>query len=501
MSRLVVVSNRVADLSAATQAGGLAVAVGDLLKRTGGVWFGWNGETVDDPTKVATSLTRSEGVTIATVPLSPEEYERYYLGYANSVLWPVFHNRLDLAHFEAGFFNAYHEVNQRFARRLKRLIKPDDVIWVHDYHLIPLGIELRRLGVDNPIGFFLHIPFPPGQCFLAIPEHRQLARAFAAFDMIGFQAKADVANFLDYLSRGEFGRVLQDGRLRIFDATVTAASFPISIDTAAFAALAASKKSRRQVTRLNARTGASRHIIGVDRLDYSKGLPERFRAFNRFLEKYADFRGVVSLTQVAPPTRESMEAYTEARRELEGLAGAINGRHGDFDWVPIRYIHRSVPRSSLAGIYRSSAVGLVTPLRDGMNLVAKEYVAAQDPADPGVLILSKFAGASEELKEALIINPYDIEQMADAIYQGLVMEKDARLARHGALLERITRHDIHAWASSFLATLDKAAASRRPASFAATAPAPKPNRSLQQMAQAATPALPTLGRPAHEGSD
>lgn len=459
MSRLVVISNRVADLSNVTQAGGLAVAVGDLLKRRGGVWFGWSGAITDHPESVPTSLASSEGVTIATIPLSPEEHERYYLGYSNSVLWPVFHNRLDLAHFEAGFFQAYHDVNRRFADRLKKLLKPDDVIWVHDYHLIPLAIELRMLGVTNSIGFFLHIPFPPGQCFLAIPEHRQLARAFAAYDLVGFQTRADVANFLDYLGRGEFGRVLQDGRLRIFESTVTAASFPISIDTEAFAKMAETKASRSQVSRLQERTGASRHIIGVDRLDYSKGLPERFRAFSRFLEKYADFRGVVSLTQVAPPTRESMEAYTDARKELEGLAGAINGGYGDFDWVPIRYIHRAVPRSSLAGIYRSSAVGLVTPLRDGMNLVAKEFVAAQDPADPGVLILSKFAGASEELKEALTINPYNIEQMADAIFQALTMEKEERLSRHAALLDRITRHDIHAWSTSFLSALDKAASS------------------------------------------
>lgn len=469
MSRLIVVSNRVADIRNAAQAGGLAVAVSDLLTERGGIWFGWSGETVDDADQAMIETVESDDVTIATIPLTTHEYHRYYLGYANSVLWPVFHNRLDLAQFEAGYFQAYHEVNCRFAERLVRMLRPDDVIWVHDYHLIPLAIELRMRGVENAIGFFLHIPFPPGQCFLAIPEHRQLARAFAAYDLVGLQTKADVANFHDYLNRSEFGRVLPDGRVTMFDSTIAADSFPIGIDTRSFAALAASNAARRQISRLEQRTGASKHIIGVDRLDYSKGLPERFRAFDRFLDKYADFRGVVSLTQVAPPTRESMEAYAEARQELEGLAGAINGRYGDFDWIPIRYIHRSVPRARLAGIYRSATVGLVTPLRDGMNLVAKEYVAAQDPDDPGVLILSKFAGASEEMREALIINPYNIEQMADAIYQALTMEHEERMRRHGALLERITTHDVHAWGRSYLDALLREAGRKEAAVAAAAA--------------------------------
>jgi trehalose 6-phosphate synthase len=334
-------------------------------------------------------------------------------------------------------------------------LRDDDVIWVHDYHLIPFAAELRKLGVENPIGFFLHIPFPPWQTFMAIPEHQELARMLAAFDLIGLQTKADVANLLAYLESGVYGRIVPDGRVRVFNRLVSVASFPIGIDLEYFAG------ADREAGLVQAR-GSVRRIIGIDRLDYTKGLPQKFKAFGRFLEKSAEYRRQVVLTQIAPPTRESVEAYSDIRHELEMLAGSINGTFGELDWVPIHYIHRATPRRRLPGIYRSSRICLVTPLRDGMNLVAKEYVAAQDAEDPGVLILSQFAGAAEELGDALIVNPYNIEETADVIRVALEMSKDERRRRHGALLATLRRHDVSTWCNSFLSRLERTRASGGP---------------------------------------
>jgi trehalose 6-phosphate synthase len=444
MSRVVLVSNRVLDLSKSARAGGVAVVLANIVRTRKALWFGWNGE-VKPAGEV--DLIERRGRT-ATVPLLDIEYAGYYLGYANSVLWPVFHNRLDLAKFEAGFFQRFVDVNRRLAGLLQPMLNPDDVIWVHDYDLIPFAAELRRRGVANPIGFFLHIPFPPWQTFMAVPEHKELAQALAANDLIGLQTKADVANLLNYMSNGVHGRIVPDGRIRVFDRLVSIASFPVGIDMTDFA------KAKRSSGLVQSRSSVSR-IVGVDRLDYTKGLPQKFKAFGRLLDKYPRYQRQVVLTQIAPPTRESVEGYTDIRHELETLAGSINGRLGELDWVPIHYIYRSTPRRTLGDIYRSSRVCMVTPLRDGMNLIAKEYVAAQDTADPGVLILSKFAGAAEEMTEALIVNPYSIEETADAIKVALEMTLAERRERHGALLAGIQKHDAAAWSQSFLEYLKR----------------------------------------------
>jgi trehalose 6-phosphate synthase len=448
MNRIVLVSNRVADLGKPAQAGGVVTAIADILSTRSGVWFGWNGKVGEKREELRTTPDVSEvgSATVATLPLSRREYKAYYLGYANDVLWPVFHSRLDVAQFEAGYYQGYLEVNRRFARALRPLLTPDDTIWVHDYHLIPLGLELRRLGVENPIGFFLHIPVPPAQLFLAIPEHRELARGLAAYDLVGVQTRVDVANLLDYLQDGVFGRLLQDGRIRVFDSEMSIAAFPVGIDIDSF--VGSRPKGRREAPPPFTR------LIGVDRLDYTKGLPQKFRAFGRFIEKNPDYRRKVILSQFAPPTRESVLAYVDIRHELETLSGTINGKFGELDWVPIQYIHRSSAREMLVDVFRQSHIGVVTPLRDGMNLVAKEYVAAQDPADPGVLLLSRFAGAAEQMKQALIVNPYDVEGMADAIKTALEMGLAERKERHGALLEGVRKDDTFAWCRAFLAALE-----------------------------------------------
>jgi trehalose 6-phosphate synthase len=466
MARVVLVSNRVVDVRKATQAGGVGVALADLLRSRNVLWFGWNGGTSETVSDV-----RHEG-RIATVPLTPAEYEGYYLGYANSVLWPVLHNRLDLAKFEAGYFQQYHDVNKRLAAQLQPMLRPDDVIWVHDYHLIPFAAELRRMGVGNPIGFFLHIPFPPWQTFMAIPEHQSLARDLSAYDLVGLQTELDVANLLMYFSNGALGRIVPDGRVRVFDRLVSIASFPIGIRSADFAT------AKRTGGLVQARAPVDR-IVGIDRLDYTKGLPQKFKAFGRFLDKYPQYLRKVVLTQIAPPTRESVEAYSDIRQELEMLAGSINGKFGELDWVPIHYIHRSTQRRRLGDIYRSSRICMVTPLRDGMNLVAKEYVAAQDPDDPGVLVLSQFAGAAEELGKALIVNPYNIEEIADTTRIALEMGLPERRERHAALLEAVQKQSAAAWSQSFLAALERARATAEPLTGSAPEPILAALRRLQ----------------------
>jgi trehalose 6-phosphate synthase len=453
MGRVVLVSNRVSDLRKSAQAGGLAVALAHVMRTRPALWFGWDGETRPPED---TDAVRQDG-RIATVPLSPTEYERYYLGYANSVLWPVFHGRLDLAQFEAGYFEQYIGVNRRLAAQLQPMLRPDDLVWVHDYHLIPFAVELRRLGVANRIGFYLHIPFPPWQTFTAIPEHEKLARCLAAYDLVGLQTRADVSNLIDYVVNAAFGSITPNGRVRLYDRPLTVASFPIGIDVAEFV------EAKRDRGLVQGR-GVDR-IIGIDRLDYTKGLPQKFKAFGQFLEANPQYRRRVVLTQIAPPTRESVEAYLDIREQLESLAGSINGRFGELDWVPIHYIHRSTARRRLTGIYRSSRIGMVTPLRDGMNLVAKEYVAAQNSDDPGVLVLSRFAGAAEELGNALIVNPYDIGATADVIRIALEMSLAERRERHEALMAAVAKGDIAAWCEAFLSALERAISPDDPAAW------------------------------------
>lgn len=453
MSRLIVASNRVADVSKAVQSGGLAVALADALSERRGVWFGWDGSVVSDEKPTGITITQHENVRTATVPLTQRDYDDYYVGFSNNVLWPSFHYRLDLGVIDARSIDGYRRVNQRFAQSVAALLEPDDLIWVHDYHLIPLAAELRALGVRHDVGFFLHIPFPPPDIFLAVPEAHWLARTMFSYDVIGFQTKADTQNFRRYVVEHADGEEIGEHQIAAFGRTTTVRPFPIGIDVDAFYQMAHTPKADEQIERLYRRSMASSQIVGVDRLDYTKGLPDRLRAFRRLLELYPENRKAVTLMQISPPTREDVAAYSDIRQELEGLSGAINGEFSDFDWTPVRYIHRALPRDTLAALFRGSQVGLVTPLRDGMNLVAKEYIAAQDADNPGVLVLSRFAGAAEELEEAILVNPYDTEEVAQSLQRALTMRKEERCERHKALMARIRKHDVTNWRESFLTAL------------------------------------------------
>ncbi|RYF17569.1 MAG: alpha,alpha-trehalose-phosphate synthase (UDP-forming) [Comamonadaceae bacterium] len=457
MGRLVVVSNRIAD-PRKTAAGGLAVALAEALNNTGGLWFGWSGKIVDAAEDDDVHFLQAGPVRLATVHLSKADHDDFYLGYSNGVLWPVFHYRLDLADFDAGYIAGYRRVNQLFARKLLPLLKPDDVIWVHDYHLIPLAAELRALGCQQRIGFFLHIPLPPPLILAAIPGHDWLIRALFAYDLVGFQSEADLSHFARYVETEAHAQPLEGQRWRAFGRTVRAGAFPIGIDVDEFHALAQAHDAVEMYERMKREYSRRKLLVGVDRLDYSKGLPQRMRAFREFLQKNPELRQSATLVQIASPSRENVSAYTDLLHELESLCGAINGNFGELDWMPVRYIHRTVPRSRLPGLYRASRVALVTPLRDGMNLVAKEFVAAQDEEDPGVLVLSRFAGAAEQLKEALLVNPYDTEGTAAAILLALQMPLEERRNRHQALMRTVRRYDVHWWCESFLAALSEAQA-------------------------------------------
>ncbi len=455
MSRLVVISNRVAPVDEGqTAAGGLAVAVLAALKESGGIWFGWNGETVQTPpTKPDTQKVGS--LTYATMPMTRRDYTEYYTGFANSTLWPLFHYRLDLMHYDRRDFTGYMRVNGRFARALTPMLRKSDMVWVHDYHLIPLADELRRLGCEQRMGFFLHTPLPALEILLALPRHEDLMRALSAYDLVGFHTVNDLSAFFDYIVLEAGGEVLPDGVVRVFGRTFRAGVFPIGLDTAEVAKLASQHDNSPEQKRLATTLQKRQLIIGVDRLDYSKGLVARFSAFQKLLARDPQMHNKVTLMQIAPPSRGDVKDYVEIRRELETTAGHINGQFADFDWVPIRYLNKSFERSELTCFYRMSRVGLVTPLRDGMNLVAKEFVASQGEQDPGVLVLSRFAGAAHEMNEALIVNPYDEDSVADALSRALLMPVGERRDRWRAMMKKLTQHDVHAWRAEYLEALER----------------------------------------------
>ena len=458
--RLVVVSNRVADLSAGHQSGGLAVAVGEALQSSGGLWFGWSGEVSADAREQEMQVRRTGDVQTVTVALTPEEHEEFYLRFANGCLWPLFHYRLDIADMRTGPEKTYFAVNKRFAKEVAPLLGPDDTVWVHDYQLVPFAAYLRQQDVSNPIGFFLHIPFPSPEIIAALPHHKQFARTFFAYDLVGFQTLRDRENFARYAEEHLECRRLDDGRLKAFGRTLAIEAFPIGIDAQSFAAEAEQNARAPELRSLARAADGQALIVGVDRLDYTKGLPERIHSIAALLDNWPEYRHRIRFLQIAPPTREGVDAYNAIRGELERLTGHVNGRFGDFGWSPIRYVHRNVPRAVLAGLFRRCRVGLVTPLRDGMNLVAKEYVAAQDPEDPGVLVLSQFAGAAEQLEESLIVNPHDPENIADAIRRAIEMPLGERRARYRALWTNIVEQDVGHWRERFLAALAKASSSR-----------------------------------------
>ena len=452
MARLVVVSNRVAVpvCGRDIRAGGLEVAIRPVLRRHPGIWFGWSGRIAARP--ALRTIQRGHQSYVLT-DLVEDDYQEYYNGYANRVLWPILHYRLDLAEFSHRDLGGYMRVNRHFAAKLHKQLKADDVVWVHDYHLLPLARELRGLGHRNRIGFFSHTPFPPPEILTALPSHEQLIPAMCCYDLVGFQTEVDAANFERYIAIECPLQGCDRSASRTADGAVRVGIFPVGVQTAQLNRLAR-RAARSPFVHDVLRSLADRAmIIGVDRLDYSKGIVLRMEAFERFLAGRADWRGKVTYLQITPKSRSEIREYADIERQVGEAAGRINGTYGEVSWTPIRYVNRAYSRSVLAGLYRSARVALVTPLRDGMNLVAKEYVSAQDPENPGVLILSRFAGAAAECKAALLVNPHDPESVGLAIAEALSMPLDERRERHDALFQGLLINDVDSWGEHFLSNL------------------------------------------------
>ncbi|KFC61649.1 Alpha,alpha-trehalose-phosphate synthase (UDP-forming) [Devosia sp. LC5] len=447
MSRLIVVSNRTPGKGPA--AGGLAVALRKTLSEREGFWFGWSGRLTEHPEREA-RFEDIDGLSVAQIDLTRDDHHDYYAGFSNSILWPSFHLRLDLATIEAHWYEGYRRVNVQFARALLPLLKPDDVIWVHDYHLIPLASELRNLGARNRIGFYLHIPFPTSDALYAIPHHNDLMRDLSRYDLVGMQAKRDVAAFTEFADH-QSPSSLSGNPLKSVDFSRTEVdSFPIGSDPDAFARLSVSPAATKMVKRMERVLREQKLILGVDRLDYSKGLPQRVEAYEKLLANNARFRRHVHMLQVAPPSRDTIKEYQETSDALDAMCGRVMGRFAEPDWQPLTYVKRAYGQPSLAGLYRLAKVALVTPLRDGMNLVAHEYVGSQNPKDPGVLVLSRFAGAAEIFDGAIEVNPFDTDETAEALRIALDMPLDERIARWTSLMEAAREHNVDAWAARFL---------------------------------------------------
>jgi trehalose 6-phosphate synthase len=448
LSRLIIISNRVSAPKEGGAQGGLAVALSAALREYKGLWFGWSGETTEQFTGHI-NFQRHQGVTTATVDLEEQDVDEYYNGYANRTLWPLFHYRIDLAEYERGFAGGYDRVNDRFADTVRPLIEADDIVWVQDYHMFPLGSALRKRGCENRMGFFLHIPWPPRRLLAVLPEAAELVRHLFDYDVIGFHTSEWLESFCDY-AIDELGAERDGEALVLGERRLMVMADPIGIDASEFIAASRSSVARLTYRRMRDSAVGRDLIVGVDRLDYSKGLEERFLGYERFLQEHPEERKEVFLLQIAPPSRGSVESYQKIRATLEGLSGRINGAYADMDWVPIRYVNQGYPREQLAGIYRAARIGLVTPLRDGMNLVAKEYVAAQDPEDPGVLVLSRFAGAAAQMGEgALLINPYSAEEISDAILKALKMPRGERIERWRRMMDNVKREDVLWWRKRF----------------------------------------------------
>ena len=459
---LVVVSNRITRGNANEPiTGGLAAALLPIVEKSGAIWVGSSGRVRDGVQKEPFAEVEALGSgALAMLDLPAAHYGGYYEGFANSALWPALHSRADLIRVSQGDYLSYREVNAFMARALLRFRKADTAFWIQDYHFLALGAELRDLGVTQPIGFFLHTPWPARDVIEGVPHHRELVEAMLAYDLIGFQTDDDCENFASYLT-STLGLVVDDGVVMSRQyGTTRIAVFPIGIDVEKFARQATKAVSHPDVSRLRRSLNGEKLAIGVDRLDYSKGLVNRINAFDRMWTTHPSMARTVSLLQIATPSRGAIEAYGNLQSELAKLVSDVNGRHGEVDWTPIRYLNKGFSQTVLAGLYRTAQVGVVTPLHDGMNLVAKEYVAAQNPDDPGVLVLSKFAGAANELDTALLVNPHDIDGMARTIAVALSMPFPERRMRWEAMMAKLRRSSIQQWFTSFVEALETARAAR-----------------------------------------
>lgn len=466
--RMIIVSNRLPIVLEKTAggwevhagSGGLVQAVAPILKEKGGLWIGWPGVSGEDEgwREVAREAVAKTGYELLPVPLSQEEVDLFYLGFSNSVLWPLFHDLLDACDFDPVYWRAYREVNRKFAEAVVEASEPGDFVWVQDYQLIHVGQFVREAAEGRRVGFFLHTPFPPLDVFIKLPWRASILRGLVSYDVVGFQTIRDRRNFLTCLrqllpevkTRGRGSLVEARLRLKGRARRLSVASFPVGIDYRAFARAAASPEVEARIAELRESLGTAALVLGVDRQDYTKGIPQRLQAFRTALERYPELRERVVFYQISVPSREGVAEYQELKVEIERMVGEINGHFATVGWVPVQYYYRSVFHRTLIALYRLADVGFVTPLKDGMNLVAKEYCACQVEGD-GVLVLSEFAGAAAQLQAgAVLVNPYDVEGMAEALKTALDMPREERRERMRRMQERLRRQDVFWWARRYL---------------------------------------------------
>jgi trehalose 6-phosphate synthase/phosphatase len=465
--RLIVVSNRLPvvlkkgkhkQYELKPAAGGLVTALVPVLKRRGGLWVGWSGSYAEEGADLETLLmeqTLDSNYALSPVEISLQEYKRYYKGFSNEVLWPLFHNLSNYCNFLPEYYDSYTQVNRKFARKVTEDLEEHDFVWVQDYHLIHVAEYLRDTNVGNPLGFFLHIPFPPAETFQRLPYRREILRALLAYDMIGFQTPADLQNFLDAVShladateirRSHSGLAMITTKERICRAGV----FPISIDFDEFSREADKPAVVQEAEAIREEYPGQTLILGIDRLDYTKGIPQRLRAYRTLLEENPHLLGTVVLMQIMVPSRGDIGEYGDLKSDIEQLIGEINGRFSRIGWIPIQYRYCSLGRDELLAYYRAAGIALITPLKDGMNLVAKEYCAANNHEE-GVLILSEFAGSICQLREgALLVNPFDETSIAEAVKTALRLDPGEKRDRMRELRRIVRRFDIYRWVDDYL---------------------------------------------------
>jgi trehalose 6-phosphate synthase len=455
---LLVLSNRLPELRGAQAAparkrnvGGLVSALAPALAARKGIWLGWSGQTRPEATATEVGLDLVNGLALAWVDFPDEWHRHYYNGFSNSALWPLLHSFPSRVRFSHADYSCYERANEAFATVATSLVGPHATIWVHDYHLLLLGKYLRRRGHRGPIGLFQHVPFPGPDIFFLCPWAEEVLEAMLDFDLVGFHTPGYAANFLRCVATVP-GATIEGERIERGDRSLLAAAFPLGIIPEDFQD--GDGGASEEIAGLMRAIGSARMVLGVDRLDYTKGIPERIAAFGSLLEQFPEWRRKACLVQVSVPSRADIPDYADQRSRVENIVGRINSEYGEGDWVPIRYLYRSYGRSELSQLYRNADVGYVTPLRDGMNLVAKEYVAAQDPHNPGVLLLSRFAGAAVELRDALLTNPWDPEGTARDLDTALKMAPAERKRRHVALMAVISKTTALTWAQDFLEALE-----------------------------------------------
>ena len=465
-TRLINVSNRLPividkdgeDLRLQRASGGLATAVEAMWKGRAGIWVGWSGID-DDPRlpEVLAQASRERQYQMRSVSLTAEEISKFYNGFANEIIWPLFHDLPSPCNFDPSYWEAYQHVNGKFAQAVADMADPKDVVWVHDYHLMLVAKQARQLNVKSRMGFFLHIPFPAPDVFEKLPWREAVLRGLLAFDLVGFQTDRDRNNFSRCLeklipearveSRAWQQVVWNRGR------PVVAGTYPISIDYNAFDAPARRPEVAQRSANIRNSVPGKWLVLGVDRLDYTKGIPERLRAFRLALEQHPELRQQITLVQVVVPSRSDIPKYKDLKQEIERLVSGINGEFTQPGWVPIHYLHRSLERDELVAYYCAADIALITSLKDGMNLVAKEYCASHVD-EQGVLILSEFAGAGPELREgALLVNPNDFTQVADSLVQACQMSTAEKQRRMRAMRLVVKHHNVERWAASFLEAL------------------------------------------------